>query len=100
MSLWNEKPESFDNEWWRGSNTKHTLYDGEEIDAWLENLHCDYRTLEDYKRWWLELNELLKEYLVDCTDADIIFSQIKDFKEKAEKWDEELSGDSRYMGES
>jgi len=81
MSIWDEKPKQNDVESIEG------IYDEVKMDVWLEKLHCDFQTLEDYKRWWLELNDLLREYLVDCTDADIIFAQIKDFKEKAEAYD-------------
>ena len=88
--IWDEKPNLYSDKYKEESYYEEFLYDlyEKDLDVWLERLHCDFRTLEDYKRWWLELGELLREYLVDCNDSDIIFSQLKDWKEKAEKWDE------------
>lgn len=80
--IWDEKPSIQD-----GDPYQPDFYDPEEVDAWLDTLRGRYLNLIDYKRWWMELRELLREYLVDCNDADIIIGEIKTWKEKAEKWD-------------
>ena len=56
-------------------------------DAWLDRFRGKYLNLTDYERWWMELRELLREYLVDCNDSDIIIGELKAWKEKAEKFD-------------
>lgn len=104
--IWDKKPKSHKVDEHKGDSLVYNAY---WMDAWLEKLKTQWElerktidtinkgleqaksaiiTLEDYMKWWMELRELLSGYLVDCDDSDIIFSQLKEWKEKAEKWDE------------